>query len=94
MPRYAHRKPEADLVERSADTLPRADGFVGQEPIEGRLTVVDLSESSCRWPSGNPRDSRLSAIAEGPGAYDRASRSFEVIDRAKAEQLVVRLDGL
>jgi GcrA cell cycle regulator len=47
---------EADLPEGSAETLPLADCFVDQEPIEGRLTVVDLRESSCRWPSGNPRD--------------------------------------
>jgi hypothetical protein len=41
--------------------------------------------------------SRLSAwwfeVASGTmSAYDRASRSFEVIDRATAEQLVARLD--
>jgi hypothetical protein len=32
--------------------------FADQEPIDGRLTVVDLTESSCRWPTGNPRDLR------------------------------------
>jgi hypothetical protein len=30
--------------------------FVDQEPIDGGITVVDLTASSCRWPSGNPRD--------------------------------------
>ena len=30
--------------------------FADQEPIDGGLTVVDLAASSCRWPSGNPRD--------------------------------------
>jgi hypothetical protein len=30
--------------------------FADREPIEGRLTVVDLEPSSCRWPTGNPRD--------------------------------------
>jgi hypothetical protein len=30
--------------------------FSDQEPIDGRLTVVDLTESSCRWLTGNPRD--------------------------------------
>ena len=30
--------------------------FADQEPIDGRLTVADLTESSCRWPTGNPRD--------------------------------------
>jgi GcrA cell cycle regulator len=27
-----------------------------QESIEGSLTVADLTATSCRWPSGNPRD--------------------------------------
>ena len=30
--------------------------FTDQEPVDGRLTGVDLTASSCRWPSGNPRD--------------------------------------
>jgi hypothetical protein len=30
--------------------------FTDQEPIEGGLTVEDLTATSCRWPSGNPRD--------------------------------------
>jgi GcrA cell cycle regulator len=30
--------------------------FADQEPIDGKLTVVDLEPSSCRWPTGNPRD--------------------------------------
>jgi hypothetical protein len=30
--------------------------FTDQEPIDGKLTVVDLTEGSCRWPTGNPRD--------------------------------------
>ncbi len=30
--------------------------FADREPIDGRLTVVDLTPSSCRWPTGNPRD--------------------------------------
>jgi hypothetical protein len=30
--------------------------FSDREPIDGRLTVVDLTESSSRWPTGNPRD--------------------------------------
>ena len=30
--------------------------FADQEPIDGRLTVADLTPSSCRWPTGNPRD--------------------------------------
>jgi hypothetical protein len=30
--------------------------FSDQEPIDGKLTVVDLTEGTCRWPTGNPRD--------------------------------------
>ncbi len=30
--------------------------FNDQEPIDGKLTVVDLTEGTCRWPTGNPRD--------------------------------------
>jgi hypothetical protein len=27
-----------------------------REPIDGKITVVELTETSCRWPTGNPRD--------------------------------------
>jgi len=27
-----------------------------KEPIDGKLTVVDLTDGTCRWPTGNPRD--------------------------------------
>ena len=30
--------------------------FADQEPIDGSLTVADLTATSCRWPTGNPRD--------------------------------------
>jgi GcrA cell cycle regulator len=30
--------------------------FADQEPIDGKITVVELTPSSCRWPTGNPRD--------------------------------------
>ena len=33
-----------------------ATDFADQESIEGSLTIVDLTASTCRWPSGNPRD--------------------------------------
>jgi hypothetical protein len=33
-----------------------ATDFADREPIEGGLTIVDLTASTCRWPSGNPRD--------------------------------------
>lgn len=30
--------------------------FADKEPIDGKLTVVELTKGSCRWPTGNPRD--------------------------------------
>jgi hypothetical protein len=30
--------------------------FADQEPIDGSLTVTDLTATSCRWPTGNPRE--------------------------------------
>lgn len=30
--------------------------FSDQEKIEGKLAIVELTASSCRWPSGNPRE--------------------------------------
>jgi hypothetical protein len=30
--------------------------FADQEPSDGSVTIVDLTASSCRWPTGNPRD--------------------------------------
>jgi hypothetical protein len=33
-----------------------ATDFADQESIEGSLTIVDLTASTCRWPTGNPRD--------------------------------------
>ncbi|HZZ21422.1 MAG TPA: GcrA family cell cycle regulator [Roseiarcus sp.] len=50
-------------VKPNAIALPIPEGgvayttyFADQEPIDGKLTVVDLTEGSCRWPTGNPRD--------------------------------------
>ena len=36
--------------------MPYTTYFADQEPIDGKLTVVDLTEGACRWPTGNPRD--------------------------------------
>jgi GcrA cell cycle regulator len=33
-----------------------ATDFSDQESIEGSLTIVDLTASTCRWPTGDPRD--------------------------------------
>jgi hypothetical protein len=48
----------ADIVDaaRSEGGVRFTTYFADQEPIDGKLTVVDLTPSSCRWPTGNPRD--------------------------------------
>jgi hypothetical protein len=52
--------------------------FADQEPIDGKLTVVDLTEGTCRWPTGNPRDLntfRYCGAAAHSGPYcDRHAR--------------------
>jgi hypothetical protein len=52
--------------------------FADQEPIDGTLTVADLTESSCRWPTGNPRDLKTfrycGGRAEGRPYCERHSR--------------------
>ena len=30
--------------------------FADQEPIDGKVTVADLTPTSCRWPTGDPRN--------------------------------------
>jgi GcrA cell cycle regulator len=51
----------ADIMDRAAsETVVGGERYVvylsNREPIDGKLTVVDLTPSSCRWPTGNPRD--------------------------------------
>jgi hypothetical protein len=50
----------------SADGATYTAYFADQEPIDGRLTVVDLTESTCRWPTGNPRDLKTFRYCGGP----------------------------
>jgi hypothetical protein len=45
--------PAAETIE---DGVTFTTYFADQEPIDGGLTVVDLTASSCRWPTGNSRD--------------------------------------
>ena len=40
----------------SEGAAPYTTYFADQEPIDGKLTVVDLTDGTCRWPTGNPRD--------------------------------------
>ncbi|HXE26716.1 MAG TPA: GcrA family cell cycle regulator [Roseiarcus sp.] len=40
----------------SKDGVTYTTYFTDQEPIDGTLTVAELTPSSCRWPTGNPRD--------------------------------------
>jgi hypothetical protein len=58
-----HSEPKMYNVRPNRVALPIPEGgvayttyFSDQEPIDGKLTVVDLTEGSCRWPTGNPRD--------------------------------------
>ena len=37
-------------------TAPFSAYFADREPIDGKITVVDLTDGACRWPTGNPRD--------------------------------------
>jgi len=50
--------PRANLVNVaiSEAAAPFTKYFADQEPIDGKLTVVDLTDGTCRWPTGNPRD--------------------------------------
>jgi GcrA cell cycle regulator len=55
--------------------------FTDQEPIEGKLTVVELTEGSCRWPTGNPRDLSTfrycgGAAHSGPYCEDHARLAY------------------
>jgi hypothetical protein len=51
---------DADLTNEAAETTEGGVAFTAyfadQEPIDGSLTVAELTASSCRWPTGNPRD--------------------------------------
>ena len=40
----------------SDGAAPHSAYFADQEPIDGKITVVDLTDGACRWPTGNPRD--------------------------------------
>ena len=47
---------DVTAAELTEDGIAFAAYFADQEPIDGGLTVVDLTASSCRWPTGNSRD--------------------------------------
>jgi len=47
---------DVTVAETMEGEVPFTEYFVDQELIDGGVTVVDLTASSCRWPSGNPRD--------------------------------------
>ena len=59
--------------------------FADQEPIDGRLTVVDLTEGACRWPTGNPRDLktfRYCGETAGGGPYCERHARLAYLQRA------------
>ena len=45
--------------------------FADQEPIDGKITVVDLTDGACRWPTGNPRDLKTFRYCGEAAAADR-----------------------
>ena len=61
----------ADIVDAavSRDGLTFTTYFTDQEPIDGTLTVAELTPSSCRWPTGNPRDLKTFRYC-GEAAFD------------------------
>jgi hypothetical protein len=58
--------------------------FADQEPIDGKLTVVDLTEKSCRWPTGNPRDLKTFRYCGEPatGSYCERHARLAYLPRA------------
>jgi hypothetical protein len=62
-PIFHHSEPIMNNVKADVFDVALSEGgvtfttyFTDQEPIDGKLTVVDLTEGTCRWPTGNPRD--------------------------------------
>jgi hypothetical protein len=43
-------------IAASDGSAPYSAYFADQERIDGKITVVDLIDGACRWPTGNPRD--------------------------------------
>ena len=56
MPRTDAALVDVPVAETIEDGVTFTAYFADQEPIDGGLTVVDLTASSCRWPTGNSRD--------------------------------------
>jgi hypothetical protein len=62
-PSSDHSEPKMNTVNADIVDVAISEGgvtfptyFADKEPIDGKLTVVDLTDGSCRWPTGNPRD--------------------------------------
>jgi GcrA cell cycle regulator len=69
----------------AAQTLAFTTYFADQEPIDRGLTVVDLTASSCRWPTGNPRDLktfRYCGKAAHSGPYCKRHARLAYLPRA------------
>jgi hypothetical protein len=58
--------------------------FADQEPIDGKITVVDLTDGACRWPTGNPRDLRTFRYCgeAARGSYCERHAQFAYLPRA------------
>jgi hypothetical protein len=84
---------DADRADAPADqTLAFTTYFADQEPIDGNLTVVDLAATSCRWPTGNPRDLKtfrycgkvaLTALLRAPRASRLSAEGRLICGRAR-----------
>src|SRR5277367_5886941 len=62
-------------IAASDGSAPYSAYFADQEPIDGKITVVDLIDGACRWPTGNPRDLKtFRYCGESARALLRASR--------------------
>jgi len=75
-----------DVERMDVGASPRASAyFADQEPIDGKATVADLTPSSCRWPTGDPRDLRTfrycGATASG-GPYCKRHARLAYLPRA------------
>ena len=65
-------------------TAPFSAYFADREPIDGKITVVDLTDGACRWPTGNPRDLKTFRYCgeAASGSYCERHAQFAYLSRA------------
>jgi GcrA cell cycle regulator len=67
--------------------------FADQEPIDGKITVVDLTDGACRWPTGNPRDLktfRYCGEAARGGPYCERHAQLAYLPRAALQRTALQ----